>query len=386
MSTEPNTTNENIDAQALWRLAQTDRADLVESVLASGVDVNASNAYGTTALMLAAANGRLRMVRALLKHGADPNSLRNDKFTPLLLASFFGHEAIVKVLVEYGADTAAATRFGTSAQMWASSRTYADLVNYLHKPRGRKEATEVRTVEESKPPDSSISNEQSGIAPTNTGAEMELSAAVAIQLQEEFERVPELALYAQPQRRSFVAYAFATSLLIVAAVVGLSVRRSTPVQQVISQTPQPGMPVVEERAAVATSAQTVSTTTAAAPDPEKLPVKVDLNPDQSDKQSKPKVVVRDVASNQDTASPKMPAETPLGNDETSTAPSVWTDLQTNKLTPVKTATAKTQAPASSETQPVSAESKRVKTIEPATSQLITPSKNSGLKGKVIQWP
>ena len=386
MSTKPNTTNENIDAQALWHLAQTDRADLVESVLASGVDVNASNAYGTTALMLAAANGRLRMVRALLKHGADPNALRNDKFTPLLLATFFGHEAIVKVLVEYGADTAAATRFGTSAQMWASSRTYRDLVNYLHQPRGSKATTEVRTVEESKPQDSRISTQQSVIAPANSGAEIELSAPVATQLQEEFERVPELTLYAQPQRRSFVAYAFATSLLIVAAIVGLSVRRSTPVQQVISQTPQSGIPVVEERTAVATNVQTVSTATTAAPDPEKLPVRIDLNPDQSDKQSKPKVVVRDGASNQDTVSPKLPAETPRGNDETSSAPSVWTDLQTNKLTPVKTAAVKTPAPASSETQPVSSESKPVKRSEPATSQLITPSKSSGLKGKVIQWP
>src|SRR6476620_10033317 len=121
--------------QTLWSLAETDNVHELESVLSNCIDINAKNAHGTTALMLAAANGRLRMVRALLAHGADPNSSRNDKFTPLLLAAFFGHEQIVKTLVEYGADTTAATRSGTSAQMWASSRTFAEVVAYLNMAR-----------------------------------------------------------------------------------------------------------------------------------------------------------------------------------------------------------------------------------------------------------
>src|SRR5215470_2782227 len=121
--------------QTLWSLAETDNVHQLESVLSNCLDINAKNSHGTTPLMLAAAKGRLRMVRALLEHGADPNSSRNDKFTPLLLAAFFGHEQIVKLLVEYGADTKAATRFGTSAQMWASSRTFAEVVTYLNRAR-----------------------------------------------------------------------------------------------------------------------------------------------------------------------------------------------------------------------------------------------------------
>lgn len=134
MSTVKTKKNTSAATEALWRLAETDNTQQVESILASGVDINASNAHGTTALMQAVSHGRIRMVRVLLKHGADPNLSRNDKFTPLLLAAFFGHEEIVRILVEHGADIDAATRFGTSAQMWAASRTFGDVVHYLDKP------------------------------------------------------------------------------------------------------------------------------------------------------------------------------------------------------------------------------------------------------------
>src|SRR5215813_11496325 len=120
--------------QTLWSLAETDNVHQLESVLSNCLDINAKNAHGTTPLMLAAAKGRLRMVRALLEHGADPNSSRNDKFTPLLLAAFFGHEETVKILAEHGAQIDAATRFGTSAWMWATSRTFEDVAHYLENP------------------------------------------------------------------------------------------------------------------------------------------------------------------------------------------------------------------------------------------------------------
>src|SRR5215510_7453577 len=125
----PETAKENPpDAtQELWRVAETDDTGEVEPILANGADINARNDHGVTALMRAASRGRSKMVRALLEHGADPNTSRNDKFTPLMLAAFFGHEDIVRILVEHGAETDAATRFRTSAQMWAMSRTFADV-------------------------------------------------------------------------------------------------------------------------------------------------------------------------------------------------------------------------------------------------------------------
>jgi len=117
--------------EALWRVAETNDTDAVVSILAKGIDVNATNDLGVTALMRAVSLGRVRMVRALLEHGADPNIARKDRFTALLLAAFFGQGEIVKILVAHGADTSAVTRFETSAQMWAASRTFDTVVEYL---------------------------------------------------------------------------------------------------------------------------------------------------------------------------------------------------------------------------------------------------------------
>src|SRR3954447_13857082 len=131
MSTENINRKMHSAAEDLWRIAEAGDTRNVESVLAAGVDIDASNSHGMTALMRAASHGRAEMVRLLLKHGADPNRTRNDKFTALVLASFFGHEEIVKILVEHGANIDAATRFGTSAQGWASARTFPDVAEYL---------------------------------------------------------------------------------------------------------------------------------------------------------------------------------------------------------------------------------------------------------------
>src|SRR5262244_1713139 len=147
MTPEPAKEDLQDPTQELWRVAETDDTERVESLLASGGDINARNPHGMTALMRAAACGRIKMVRALLNLGADPNTSRNDKFTPLMLAAFFGHEEIVKVLVEHGAETNAASRFGTSAQMWATSRTYKDVAQYLGNPIATSPCDEAVTIQ-----------------------------------------------------------------------------------------------------------------------------------------------------------------------------------------------------------------------------------------------
>jgi Ankyrin repeats (3 copies) len=122
--------------QDLWRLAETDDTEQLEHILGRGADINASNDDGVTALMRAAHKGRVRMVRALLDHGADLNATRADGFTPLVLAAFFGYTDVVKALVERGADLGTATRFGTSAEMWANARSFPETARYLEEVRG----------------------------------------------------------------------------------------------------------------------------------------------------------------------------------------------------------------------------------------------------------
>jgi hypothetical protein len=72
----------------------------VKVLLDQGVDVNAANPYGGTALTFAARRGNTEMVRLLLGRGADPN--RKDNFygfPPLLAALRTGEAEVAKLLL-----------------------------------------------------------------------------------------------------------------------------------------------------------------------------------------------------------------------------------------------------------------------------------------------
>lgn len=118
----------------LWRVAESGDARELTGILSRGVDVNACNEHGMTALMRAARCGHAAAVRALLEGGADPNVARNDRFTALALAAFFGHTETVRILIEHGAKTEVVTRSGTSPRMWATARTFTDAARCLEKP------------------------------------------------------------------------------------------------------------------------------------------------------------------------------------------------------------------------------------------------------------
>ena len=126
----------DVATRELWRVAESsDDVNALEKILSRGVDVNARNEHGMTALMRAANSGHEQVVRTLLRHGADPNITRNDKFTALALAAFFGHTDTVRVLIEHGAKTEVVTRFGTSPLMWATARTFKDAARFLENKR-----------------------------------------------------------------------------------------------------------------------------------------------------------------------------------------------------------------------------------------------------------
>jgi hypothetical protein len=121
-------------AADLWRVAETGDVEELARILPRVGNVNARNKHGMTALMRAAYHGHHRMVRALLDHGADPNLTRNDNFTALALAAFFGHTETVRILIERGAKPEVLTRCGASAKMWASARTFDEVVRCLETP------------------------------------------------------------------------------------------------------------------------------------------------------------------------------------------------------------------------------------------------------------
>ena len=119
-------------ATALHWAAHLDNLAMAQALLAAGAKVNAANDLGVTPLWLACINGSEAMAGRLLKAGADPNRALPSGETPLMAASRTGAVPVVKLLLARGADVnARETIKSQTALMWAVSEEHADVVKAL---------------------------------------------------------------------------------------------------------------------------------------------------------------------------------------------------------------------------------------------------------------
>jgi ankyrin repeat protein len=89
---------------------------MVRSFLNDGVDVDAKDRIGHTALMMAAIKGHADTVKTLLENYADVNVKGTlSGMTALMWAVKNGYPDIVKILLDKGADVKAKNRGGISA-------------------------------------------------------------------------------------------------------------------------------------------------------------------------------------------------------------------------------------------------------------------------------
>ena len=376
--------------QTLWEIAETDNTDHFEALLASGVDINLGNVHGTTALMRAATNGRIRMVHSLLSHGADPNKSRNDGFTPLHLAAFFGHAEVVRILVEAGARVDAATRFGTSAQMWAAARTCHAVVQVLTNNPSVHElekhpilTTSVQQISQVEPAPVVVKDNEVDKTGTDKGEPGSASTAIQTLHEPSVHRpelrdlvLAELTRQVQPSNRNVMLYASVGVVLIAAVFAGTMFRHR--------QQPSEGtLPISTVATANDAKAQVFSETLGA--DTEKPseaqpvePVTIigtDNHSNVENSVSSPKSERINTSSRISTPAVK---QTRPKREGLAFANQDSVDLQARDLPAAPTPVAKPKAVAAVNPEP----SKPA----PQTTQLITPSNSSTLKGKVIQWP
>ena len=107
-----------------------------------GIDVNAKNSEGYTALILASSNGHKEIVEMLLEKGADVNAKDKYNATALIKASSNGHTEIVAKLLDAGADVNAKNDYGYTALIQASRNKHTEIVAMLLDNRADVNATD----------------------------------------------------------------------------------------------------------------------------------------------------------------------------------------------------------------------------------------------------
>jgi ankyrin repeat protein len=120
-----------------WRdAAVRGNVEALERLLEQGVDVDARDQYGQTALMLAAFHGHTPAVRVLAARGADLNWRAKYNLTALMLAAIGNHAEVVRALLDAGADSSvegsgAPGFHGKTALELAEAQGNGDVVSVL---------------------------------------------------------------------------------------------------------------------------------------------------------------------------------------------------------------------------------------------------------------
>ena len=119
-------------ATALHWAAYRDDLDTVRLLIDAGADVDAANELGATALWLAADNGSAPVIAHLLDAGADANVALPEGETPIMTAARTGSAEAVRLLIAHGAEVNVAEESrAQTALMWAVAQGHRAVVEAL---------------------------------------------------------------------------------------------------------------------------------------------------------------------------------------------------------------------------------------------------------------
>jgi ankyrin repeat protein len=118
-------------ATALHWASYRDDLESADLLIRAGAKVNVANDLGATPLWTASLNGSTTMVRRLLEAGADPNLALLRGETPLMVAARTGSSEVVEQLLARGARVDVRAARGQNALMWAVAQKHANVVKVL---------------------------------------------------------------------------------------------------------------------------------------------------------------------------------------------------------------------------------------------------------------
>jgi len=116
---------------ALHWAAYHDDAEIAALLMRAGARVNALNRYGVPPVAVACENGSGGVVKLLLAAGADANATMKSGETVLMMAARSGKLEAVNALLAHGARHDARERHGQTALMWAAAEGHAAVVRAL---------------------------------------------------------------------------------------------------------------------------------------------------------------------------------------------------------------------------------------------------------------
>lgn len=108
--------------------AKQGKPGVIKTLLAARPKINARNAHGETALMLATFHGHTEAVRHLLAQGAEVN---HPGWTPLIYAAARNRMDVARILIGYRAQVNAQAENGTTALMMAAREGHLPMVLLL---------------------------------------------------------------------------------------------------------------------------------------------------------------------------------------------------------------------------------------------------------------
>jgi len=115
----------------MWVVASNGSEGLMDALVDHGADVNLQNFVGETALYLSCVHGFVDKVEYLLENGANPNIETLDGATALHAAAVQGNVAIIDLLVQYGVHLNASDNEGDSPLHWAVREAKTEAIKRL---------------------------------------------------------------------------------------------------------------------------------------------------------------------------------------------------------------------------------------------------------------